>query len=194
MHHPAVFYRLFAATVALSAIALAPACAAPLAPSPAPTMLLTAELPAWEGRLAQLFDDRIDRSSLDRGVPPASDELLKARAQAADHIVYVTVQGFRTDQSSDGTVHNLLVGAGEPVAGRRAPDNLELAVGEANPFQPVMAKMGPRLMGRTFIAYLKSFKGAQGPELHWFMTADSPKLTAAIREVHLLMEVRAGNP
>lgn len=162
------------------------------------TMVAKAQLSPWEGRLAELFDDRIDRLSLDTGKPtsPRSDELLKHRAQAADLILRVRVVSVTTDRMAGLAVHHLLVEpAGEPVAGRAGSQAAyDLQLTEQNPFFGVISRQGQRVVGRHFIAYIKQFAGAEGPETHWFMSAESPEVVAAIRDAHLLMEVRASNP
>jgi hypothetical protein len=162
------------------------------------SVVTQAQLAPWSGRDSVLFDDRIDRLSLDTGNPtaPASDEFLRQRAQAADNILRVKVLSLTTDQVAQSSVHHLLVAPeGEAVAGRAAGQSTyDLTVGSGNPFFAVLGRMGTKLVGRSFIAYIKHFSGTEGPEVHWFMSAESPEVVAAIREAHLLMEVRASNP
>jgi hypothetical protein len=144
-----------------------------------------------------MFDDRIDRTSLDAGraPAPASDSLLRARAQASDYVLRVRVTGFTSRQALEGPVHHLVIApVGDPVAGPRSTEaEFDLQVAPSNPFFQVMAAMGQQVVQRTFIAFLKRFSGSNGPELHWYMASESPELINAIHEARLLMEVRASS-
>jgi hypothetical protein len=162
------------------------------------TAVTKVQIVPYGGRYAELFDDRIDRLSLDTGTPtmPARDELLKHRAQAADYILRVRVLSLTTDRGVDRSIHHILVEpVGVPVAGRSAAQStFDLTVRDDNPFFAVLSRLGSRLAGRGFIAYLKQFSGPSEPEVHWFMSAESAEVVTAIRDAHLLMEVRASNP
>ncbi|MBI5531357.1 MAG: hypothetical protein HY898_01490 [Deltaproteobacteria bacterium] len=122
--------------------------------------------------------------------------MFRKRAQASDHVLRVRVTSFLTQRGLDGPVHRLqVVPIGDPIAGPRPSDTaFDLQIPQSNPFFQVMAAMGQQIVQRTFVAYLKRFSGPIGPELHWFMTSESPEVIQAVREVHLLMEVRASNP
>ncbi len=168
-------------------------------PQPSPRAVASPVVaPPYADRLAEAFDDRIDRASLDLGqaVPATLDALLHERAAAADWIVRGRIAAVTREQvGGTETVRLTFVTEGEPVAGPLPPSPaLELSVREGNPFYRVLDGHSDRLTSRKFMAYVKRFNDAGVESLHWYMATESPEALAVIGEMHVLREVRAGNP
>ena len=77
--------------IASLALSLLAACSTP-ASLPALAAPSAHPLPAWDGAMARVFDDTIDREALDHGtVSQSEDAWIGPRTQAADHVVRVRV-------------------------------------------------------------------------------------------------------
>ncbi|MBI4700011.1 MAG: cobalamin ABC transporter substrate-binding protein [Deltaproteobacteria bacterium] len=147
----------------------------------------------WEGQMRQLFGDTIHPAavglSMD-GVSPAVDQNLGARAQHGDIVARVKVATVTSDRMGERTVYHLNILVGEPtLMPAKLPDrSLELSIPESNPsFQLVQANEA-RLSGMTLIGFFRRFTGDEGPEIHWYLTADTGEVAQAVEQARALAE------
>jgi hypothetical protein len=175
----------------LALASLLAACSTP-ASLPAPAAPPSAPLPVWNGAMARVFDDTIDREALDHGtVSQSEDAWIGPRTQAADHVVRVrvvttTTQGVGPSQGYRLTLR--VVGA--PLAGSAAPaEDFEISIRPESPLFAVMRTHDVRMTGRTFVAFFKRFQGRGEADMHWYLTAEAPQILGAVQRAGTLSEV-----
>lgn len=185
----AVLSVLLAATAALGVGCGADSSSRPATPA--------RPLPAWQGRMAELFDDRIDRapSTSDFGLAD-SKKTLWERTEASDFVIRIKVRSLTSEGSERYSRSQLGVAIqGDPIVGERPPwESIELTVGPTSPALAVIRLLDMQLVNQTFVMFFKRFSGASGEEPHWYMTVESPALIRTVQEAHLLSEVRAAGP
>ncbi|HZO15556.1 MAG TPA: cobalamin ABC transporter substrate-binding protein [Polyangiaceae bacterium] len=175
---------------ALLLMALATACSKKKSKSPA------VEMGPWKAEMRDMFDDRIHPGAvglaMDAGAP-ASDPLLRMRAQAAEVVARMRVQTLTRDTVGARITYTLSLQVGQPplMPAKLEQRVIEVSIGpESDTFGLVQSLEG-QLRGRTFIGFVRRFTGKDGPELHWHLTADTNDVAQVIQEVALLEEMAA---
>jgi hypothetical protein len=153
-------------------------------------------LTAWKGELRDLFDDSIHPAAVGMSMdapPPAADPKLRMRTQAADLVAQLQVRSITSPSAGARTSYFLTLQVTHPtlMPDKLREDAVDIAIRqETTSFQPVHA-LGQSLRGHKFIGFMRRFRGEEGPELHWHLTADAADVVQVIREVALLEKMAA---
>lgn len=149
----------------------------------------------WNGRAAVLFDDSIAPEAAGvAGVVtvPRLDPVLRERAQSAEVVQRVRVSTVTIDRIGDvPTYHFVLAPLAAPVVGRTSAERIELSVDTTSPSFNIVRALETGLVGRSFIGFFRRFAGADEPQVHWRLDADTDATLAAVREATALQEVGA---
>lgn len=181
-----------------SAVALAAALglgAAGCEPAKPGQTAVASNLPRWEARGRQIFDDNIDPAavglSMD-GPSPRSDAFLRERAQTADVVARVRVQTVTVDSVGDQKTYHLNIQVGVPtLAEAKVPDRtFELSIKPTSGAFGIARAFDARLRGQTFVGFIKRFSSEEGEvEVHWHLSPDTAEVVNAIKEAVALREM-----
>jgi hypothetical protein len=204
--------RLAASCLALSAapfVALAVHCGA-ATPGPRAS---TRVFPAYDHHATELFDDGFEPEAVgfptEHAVTPASDLRLRERTQTGDAVVRARVMTVDEDSTQNWSLalHTQQV-LHESKGSGPAPGDFTLRVEPTDPAAGIVNSMSSRLVGRTFIIFMRSFARGQEaqapsaspppdappadnePDLHFHIAMDSKDEMDAIRSAILLSEVQ----
>lgn len=167
-------FLVFALAVAL------PACGGPDPRSP------DRPRPPYEGRSVEVFDDTIEPRAvglnLDDARTPRTDAALRERTQLAEgtaRVAVTTVTGRGDGVEVEYVISVKLV---EKLNGD-LPDEMSVYVGKQSPSLGIVKSLDSRLGGKTFVAFLKEFKGPDGePRWHFHFSPDTKDVVAAVKE------------
>lgn len=136
----------------------------------------------------------------DPGPAPKGNALLRERTQEGDAVVRARVVTVTTDPEGAGTGWRIGLHALETVAGKRPPgDDFTFVVGGTSPAAGVVRVLDSRLVGHTFVVFVRGFvqapptpgaASADGPALHFHFARDDKDELGAVREASLLGEFR----
>jgi hypothetical protein len=155
-------------------------------------------LPAYTGHSVDLFDDGIDPDAVGfqvaAGAPPMSDTRLRERTQTGDAVVrarVLTVTEKREDKRHTWQLgmHTLEHLAGSGPLG----DDFSLEVEDTDPGAPMVSAFEGRLVGKSFVAFVRAFAGQGGPDEwdeHFHLAGDTPDVKKAVQAAVLLQQVR----
>ena len=148
----------------------------------------------YAGYLVQLFDDTIAPASVGLslgGTSPASDPLLRPRAQHADIVARLRVQPVTRDRGGPKVQYVLNVQVGVPplIPSEVTKRHFELVINQQNNSFGLVESLEMRLRGKTFIGFVKSFAGAHRSEIHWHLTADTAEVAQVVQEIAVLEEL-----
>lgn len=154
-----------------------------------------ANLPRWEARARQMFDDNIDPAavglSMD-GPSPRSDAFLRERAQTADVVARVRVQTVTVDSVGDQKTYHLGIQVGVPtlVQPKIEDRSFELSIKPASGAFGIARAFDARLRGQTFVGFIKRFSSELGEvEVHWHLSPDTAEVVSAVKEAVALREM-----
>jgi hypothetical protein len=168
---------------AIALTALAASCA------PAAPVLRPHALPAYAGREAALFDDGIDPQavgySLEPGVAPREDTLLRERTHLGDRVVRAQVVSITSTRNESGRTWQIGLHTIERLAGERAADpEFTLRMNSSAPGASVMRIFDGRLVGVPLMAFIREFEptgGAGQSELHFHLASQDKDEVDAVR-------------
>jgi hypothetical protein len=151
-------------------------------------------LSPWRGELRDMFDDKIHPAAVGLAMDvsaPATDPLLRLRAQEAELVARMRIQTVTRDTVGARTTYTLSLQVGQPrlMPSSFGSDVVELSIGQDESSFGVIQSLETQLRGRMFIGFVRNFSGKDGPELHWHLTADAPEVAEVIQEVALLEEM-----
>lgn len=156
---------------------------------------VSVNLPHWEGRARQAFDDNIDPAavglSMD-GPSPRADAFLRERAQTADVVARVRVQTVTVDSRGDQNTYHLGIQVGIPtLTDAKVQDRtFELNIKPSSGAFGIARAFDSRLRGQTFVGFIKRFGSEDGEiEVHWHLSPDTAEVVAAIKEAVALREM-----
>jgi hypothetical protein len=214
--------RLSQAVASLCAASLCICCGAA---AEAPQMP-SAPLSPYAGRAVELFDDVIEPGAVgyegaDPGLPPQGNALLRERTQVGDAVVRARVVTVTSDPETAGAGWRIGLHVLETVAGKRPPaDDFTFVVGGASPAAGIVRTLDARLVGATFLVFVRQFGRTAGPppqattdpvtgvpaapvpaadgssdsaagsELHFHFARDDKDELGAVREANLLGEFK----
>lgn len=200
-----LFVRIGAAACAASLCICCGAGAEP-AREPGPS------LSPYSGRATELFDDIIEPSAVgyqggDSNGSHTSDALLRERTQTGDAVIRARVVTVTSEPEARGDGWRIGLRSLETLAGKASP--AALADGEFTfvvngdaPAAGIVRMLEARLVGTTFVVFLRQFEHVKGPgaqddgdrpppsELHFHFAKDDKDELAAVHVARLLGEVR----
>ena len=144
-------------------------------------------LPAYAGHTAEVFDDSIESAaagiSLDLHVDPNLDPKLRERTQTADAVVRVRATTVTAKPEESGTRFTIGLKTVEMVTGHFPPgDTFEIGVGPASPSSGIMKSLDGRLVGKSFVGFVRTFVRSDGDqEIHFHLAPDTKEEVLAVR-------------
>jgi hypothetical protein len=163
----------------------------------------------YSGHDAALFDDAIEPvavgygsyGTVDTGSSPKNDMLLRERTETGDAVVRARVVTVTSDPEASGAGWRIGLHVLETVAGKRPPPNdLTFVVGGTAPAAGIVRTLEARLVGTTFVVFVREFGRAPNPndesgdergaELHYHFARDDKDELGAVRRFSLLAEVK----
>jgi len=184
--NPARMRNWLLATVSVLALA----CGGPDANSP------NRPLPPWEGHETELFDDAIDPRAvglnLDDTRTPQSDDRVRERTQTGDAVVRARVDTVTEKRSGDSAEYWLGLRVVEKLAGEHPPpDEFVVRFDKASPSAGIVRSLDSRLGGKTFVVFVKQFKGPDNePRFYAHLSSDSKDVIAAVKDAMALSEFK----
>ncbi len=159
-------------------------------------------LPPYAGHAVELFDDAIEPTAI-RGfqlsVPddpnanlPRSDNLLRERTQVGDAVVRARVTTVTAKDEDRGRTWHLGLHTLQRLAGTGPLDSdFTLEVGMTGASSGIVRAFENRLIGQTFIAFVREFsRPANETELHFHLAPDAKDESDAVSAAALLDRVR----
>lgn len=152
-------------------------------------------LPTWAGHEAEVFDDSIEPAALgidfDRGYSARSDAALRERAQTADAVVRVRVTTV-TAKRDARTRYTLGVQTRARLLGEHPPDErFELVVDDTSASHGMVKSFESRLVGKSFVAFVKEFVRSDGDrELHFHLAPDTKDVELAVSDAKTLFNLK----
>jgi hypothetical protein len=156
----------------------------------APPPRSAAERPglAYAGRLTTLFDDGIDAQAigytLEPTTSPEEDDLLRERTQLGDCVARVRVVSVTSTRDDRGKSWQLGLHTLERLAGCASDGgDFTLEVKDQGPAAGVMRTFDGRLMGASFLAFVRAFArpGGTDVENHFHLAAQGQEEVDAAR-------------
>jgi hypothetical protein len=147
-------------------------------------------LPAYEGHAAELFDDGIEPTAM--GYPsdqsagqPLGDTRLRERTQIGDAVVRAKVTTVTAKAEDRGRSWQVGLRTTERLAGSGvlAKDFL-LTVDPRDPAAGILRGFEARLIGSSFVAFVREFRRAGSPgesDLRFHLAPDSPEEVKAVK-------------
>jgi hypothetical protein len=166
------------------------ACGGPDANSP------SRPLPNYEGHQAELFDDAIDPRAvglnLDDTRTPQTDAAVRERTQVGDAVVRAKVQTITQKHDGDAVEYQLGLVVLEKLGGEHPPtDEFVVRFDKTSPSAGIVRSLDARLGGKTFIVFVKQFKGTDGePRYYAHFAADTKDVMAAVKDAMALSEFK----
>jgi hypothetical protein len=159
----------------------------------APPVHATPALPVYEGSLRELFDDGIDPSSVglaDVTYRPRADPALRNRTLKAEVVTRVRVSTVTVDVAAGQPVYHVQLSfVGTPFVQRGFPDaTVSLSIRSDSPAFGVVKWLDTRLIGKTFIGFVRRFAGAEEPRISFHLSADSAEVVTAIQDAKTFAE------
>src|SRR5450432_3216999 len=156
----------------------------------------TRPLPAYEGHLAELFDDAIDPRAvvlnLDDTRTPQTDAAVRERTQVGDAVLRVKVQTVTSKQEGESVEYQLGLQVIEKLAGEHAPpDEFVVRLDKSAPSAGIVRSLDSRLGGKPFVCFVREFKSPNGePRLYAHFASDSKDVVAAVKDAMALSEFK----
>ena len=179
--HPNAMRRLFPLAF-LPAFLPFLACGGPDASSP------ERPRPPYEGRSLELFDDVIEPRgvglALEDARTPRSDPVLRERTQTADGVARVTVKTVTARGDGVDVEYLLTVAVTQKLTEPALPEEIIVRVDKSSPSLGIVKSLDARRGGKTFVAFVREFAGADGePRWHFHFAPDTKDEAGAVADV-----------
>jgi len=144
-------------------------------------------LPSYVGHATELFDDGIESKAvgldLETPTPPRSDARLRERAQVGDAVLRVRVSTVTSKEEDSGNLYVVGFEALEKLAGPYPPgDTFSVRVEKDSPSAGIVKSFQGRLVGKSFVIFVRQFVRPDGDrELHFHLAPDTKDEAAAVR-------------
>ena len=151
---------------------------------------------AYSGRQADLFDDTIEPAAVgldfDRGYSPRLDKVLRERAQVGDAVLRVRVSTVTAKTDGPEASYQLGLHTVEKLAGDHPPPtNFTVQINKASESHGIMKNFESRLVGYSFIAFVREFVHPSGDrEVHFHLAPDTKEVKAAVGDAMLMGELK----
>jgi hypothetical protein len=145
-------------------------------------------LPTYAGHAAELFDDAIEAKALgldlETAQNPRNDARLRERAEVGDAVLRVRVSTVSAKEEDVGSRYLLGFETLDKLGGAFPPSpQFTLIVDKSGSSLGIVKAFGARLVGKSFIAFVRLFVRADGDtELHFHLAPDSKEEIAAVRD------------
>ena len=145
-------------------------------------------LPAYTGHAVELFDDAIEAKSLgldlEAAQNPRTDSRLRERAEVGDAVLRIRVSTVSAKEEDAGARYLLGVETLEKLGGFFPPgQQFTLVIDKKGSSLGIVKTFGARLVGKSFVAFVRLFVRADGDtELHFHLAPDTKDELAAVHE------------
>ena len=147
----------------------------------------------YAGQAVELFDDRVDPAAVglaDTAVSPRGNPIFRERVYRAELVARMRVSTVTVDLVGGQPRYRISLIVLDSLAQRGfSDDHVELSIGADSPSFGTVRWLDTRLIGRTFVAFVHRFAGAEEPEVRFHLSADSADMLAAVREASTLGEL-----
>ncbi len=148
----------------------------------------TRTLPTYEGHQRELFDDSIDPSAvsmtIDAPPPPRVDVALRERTQVGDAVVRVSVETVtvkKDEREGHDVEFHLRLRVLEELVNGQLADSFVVRFDKTSPSAAIVESLGARLIGKTFVAFVRGFKDANGSlRYHAHFAPDAKDVISAV--------------
>ena len=153
-------------------------------------------LPPWEGHQTELFDDAIDPRAvglnLDDTRTPQTDTVVRERTQVGDAVVRARVDTVTQKRNGEDVEYQLGLRVLETLTGAHPPpDEFVVRFDKASPSAGIMRSLDARLGGKSFVVFVREFKGPDGePRYYVHIAADTKDVVAAVKDAAALSEFK----
>lgn len=142
--------------------------------------------PPYEGRSVEAFDDSIEPRSvglnLDDARTPRTDPALRERTQLADGTARVGITTVTGRGDGIDVEYVITIKVVEKLSGE-LPEEMSIYVGKQSPSLGIVKSLDSRLGGKTFVGFLKEFRGPDGePRWHFHFSPDTKDVVEAVKE------------
>jgi hypothetical protein len=159
------------------------------------------QLPSYGGHAVELFDDAIEPAGVgfqlgSQAEPgrnaPRGDNLLRERTQVGDAVVRARVTTVTAKEEDRGRSWQLGLHTLERLGGTGPLEaDFSLRVGASDEAAGIVRAFEARLIGTTFVAFVREFVRPGGePELHFHLAQDAKDEVDAVKAAVLLDQVR----
>jgi hypothetical protein len=145
-------------------------------------------LPSYTGHSVELFDDAIEAKALgldlEASQNPRMDSRLRERAEVGDAVLRVRVSTVSAKEEDAGSRYLLGFETLEKLGGFFPPGpQFTLVVDRKGSSLGIVKSFGARLVGKSFVAFVRLFVRADGDtELHFHLAPDSKDELAAVHD------------
>jgi hypothetical protein len=151
-------------------------------------------LAQYTGRAVELFDDKVDAVAVglaDVSVKPRNDQVLRERVAQAEAVARLRVSTETVDMIGGQPLYHIsLVVVTSLVSKGFSDDRFELSIGPASPSFGIVKWLDTRIIGRTFIGFVRRFAGSEQPLIRFHLSADNPDVLAAVNEAAMLGDLK----
>ena len=153
-------------------------------------------LPTWEGHQSELFDDAIDPRAvglnLEEARTPQSDTAVRERTQVGDAVVRARVDTVTEKRNGDDVEYWLGLRVLETLAGQHAPpESFVVRLDRDSPSKGIVRSLDARLGGKTFVVFVREFKGGDNePRFYAHFAPDTKDVIAAVKDAVALSEFK----
>lgn len=151
-------------------------------------------LPSYAGHEQQLFDDTVEPAAVgldyQKSYVARADMALRERAQISDAVVRVRVTTFTAKNEGPEAIYQLSLHVVEKVTGKYPPsDDFSISVDKSSESYGIMKSFESRLVGYSFVAFVRSYVRPDGDSvLHFHLSPDTKDVKLAISDALLLGE------
>lgn len=194
-HVPKAMRRVGLSLALPFAIAATPALGGCAATTPDADTAAKLNLPRWDGQLRELFPNEIDPAALGLGAAKAvsrTDRTLWARATTSDVVGRARVQTVTVDTRIGVDTYRIGIEFATPTLAtpKTTESTFELTIAPSDPAYGMVKALDNRLQGKTFVAFVKRFAGADDEiEVHFYLSPDSADVAKVIQEAVAVQEV-----
>jgi hypothetical protein len=156
-------------------------------------------LPAYVGHATELFDDSIEPMAvglpMDPSATPQGDPRVRERTQVGDAVVRARIRTVTSKAEDRGTSWQVGLHVVERLAGTGPLDaDFTLAVSPTDSAAGIVRAYEARLIGKTFIVYLRQFAHPGAPpgdpgDLRFHVAGDDADQLSAVKAAVLLDKV-----
>jgi hypothetical protein len=176
---------------ALVVVFLSAGCAGP---AHGPRPVDPSSFPEYAGRAVDLFDDKIDADAVGLAtvnVNPRNDPVFHERVGQAEAIARWRVSTVTVDMVAGQPLYHVIFVVATPLVSKEFSESrMELSIGPSAPSFGIVKWLDTRIIGRTFIGFVRRFAGAEEPVIRFHLSADSPDVLAAVREATTLGDLK----
>jgi hypothetical protein len=155
-----------------------------------------AQNPPYRGELVDVFDDSIEPHAvgleLENRMDPRIDLKLRNRAQSSDMIVRARVSTVTGEVEGPDSGYQIGFRVIERLGGtNRIGEDFNVRVDKHTPAMGIVKSFEGRLVGKTFVLFVKAFSRPDGErEIHFHAASDGPDTIAAVKEAVVLDELK----